>query len=150
MSRRTAVVACSFVLEHVPDLVRYGSKPHRESQRLPEIESALRSFDDALAYPPNQVFIGNAEPRDLWNVERPWWKHATPDANPAGPSGELMREEAFYDLLCEVDRFDLVRPGHEVRPGEIPLHLAGAPWGAFSSAHAEDESLSARVMLFYV
>ncbi|MFL5736596.1 MAG: DUF5940 domain-containing protein [Actinomycetota bacterium] len=147
MTRRTAVVASSFVLEHVPDLVRYGSKPHRESHRVPEIERALRSFDDAVAYPPNQVFIGNAEPGDLWSIERPWWSHATPRANPAGRSGELMREETFYELLCEVDQFDLVHPGKEARPGEIPLHLGGAPWGAFSSAHAEDDSLSARVLL---
>ncbi|MFL5766397.1 MAG: DUF5940 domain-containing protein [Actinomycetota bacterium] len=147
MSRRTAVAGASFVLEHVPDLVRYGSKPHRESQRLPDIERALRSFDDAVAYPPNQVFIGNADPRDLWDVERPWWKHATAEASESGATGELMREAAFYDLLCDVDQFDLVRPGQEVRPGEIPLHLDGAPWGAFNAAHAEDETLSARVLL---
>ena len=147
MSRRTAVVAASFVLEHVPDLVRYGSKPHRESHRLPDISRALRSFDDAVAYPPNQVFIGNADPRDLWNVERPWWKHAMSDGSASGATGEVMREAAFYDLLCDVDQFDLVRPGQEARPGEVPLHLDGARWGAFASAHAEDDALAARVLL---
>src|SRR3954454_1072833 len=147
MSRRTAVLAASFVLEHVPDLVRYGSKPHRESQRLPDISRALRSFQDAVAYPPNQVFIGNTDPVDLWSVERPWWKQPMSDASAAGASGEVMGEAAFFDILCGVDQFDLVRPGREARPGEIPLQLDGAPWGAFASAHAEDDALSARVLL---
>jgi betaine reductase len=147
VSRRTAVVAASFVLEHVPDLVRYGSKPHRESHRLPDVSRALRTFDNAVAYPPNQVFIGNADPRDLWNVERPWWKHAMTGASASGATGEILPESVFYDLLCSVDQFDLVRPGQEARPGEIPLHLDGAPWGAFASAHAEDDSLAARVLL---
>ena len=33
MSPRAAVAATSLVLDHVPDLVRYGSKPRRETAR---------------------------------------------------------------------------------------------------------------------
>ena len=40
--RRTAVRAASIVLEHVPDLVRYGSKPRREAERLHVGGSLLR------------------------------------------------------------------------------------------------------------
>jgi hypothetical protein len=46
-----------------PDLVRW-SKPRRESTRWPEIAPSLRSFDDAVAYPLNQVVIGNLRPED--------------------------------------------------------------------------------------
>ena len=48
MTRRAAVVASSFVLEHVPDLVRYGSKPAREPQQLEALRRSLRSFEDAV------------------------------------------------------------------------------------------------------
>ena len=56
------MTAASFVLEHVPDLVRYGSKPSREPAQLEALDAALRSYDEAVAYAPNQVFIGNLEP----------------------------------------------------------------------------------------
>ena len=49
MSPRAAVVATSLVLDHVPDLVRYGSKPRRVTARWPEITTSLRTFDDAVA-----------------------------------------------------------------------------------------------------
>ncbi|HEY5905152.1 MAG TPA: glycine reductase, partial [Actinomycetota bacterium] len=62
MTRRAAVTSASFVLEHVPDLVRYGSKPAREPQQIGAITARLRPFEDAVAYPPNQVFIGNLAP----------------------------------------------------------------------------------------
>ena len=55
MSPRAAVAATSLVLDHVPDLVRYGSKPRRETARWPQITTSLRGFDDAVAYPPNQA-----------------------------------------------------------------------------------------------
>ena len=34
---RAGILGASLVLEHVPDLVRYGSKPSREQERIPEI-----------------------------------------------------------------------------------------------------------------
>ena len=72
MTRRAAVTASSFVLEHVPDLVRYGSKPRRETQQLEAIAASLRTYDSAVAYAPNQVFIGALEPEDLWERPRDW------------------------------------------------------------------------------
>ncbi len=60
--RRAGILGAALVLEHVPDLVRYGSKPSRELDRLPELERSLRTYEQALAYPPHQVFIGNARP----------------------------------------------------------------------------------------
>ncbi|HYU81473.1 MAG TPA: hypothetical protein VFA31_01915, partial [Candidatus Polarisedimenticolia bacterium] len=85
----------SCVLAHTPGLLRYGSKPTRELAKedatlLPRMRQHLRTFEEAAAYPPNQVFIGNADPRELWNVELPWWKHATSDASATGVTGEVM------------------------------------------------------------
>lgn len=68
MTRRAAVLGASLVLEHVPDLVRYGSKPTREPGRLADIRGALRSYEDALAYPPHQVFVGARRPEELYGL----------------------------------------------------------------------------------
>ena len=61
------IQACSYILAHVPGFVRYGSKPSREIEDdmnsvLPAIAGHLREFAEAVAYPPNQVFIGNLTP----------------------------------------------------------------------------------------
>ncbi len=72
------IKAVSYSLVHTPDLVRYGSKPERELRKDPklneEIVSHLRTFDDACAYPPNQVFVGGMPPESLWDMAKPWWK----------------------------------------------------------------------------
>ena len=75
-----AIHGCSLVLAHAPDLVQHGSKPAREIAAtqdglLDRINGALRTYDDALAYAPNQAFVGNLRPEELWDVERPRWRH---------------------------------------------------------------------------
>ena len=147
MTRRAAVTSASFVLEHVSDLVRYGSKPRREPQRLDGLERALRSYDEAVAYAPNQVFIGALAPEDLWTRPRNWWQHPVEGAGPSGAHGELMAQPAFYDLLAEVDRFDLVKPKAEPAPGELPLFDGDEIVGAFAGDHDNDDSLTAHVLL---
>jgi betaine reductase len=147
MTGRAAVVAASLVLEHVPDLVRYGSKPSREPAQLDAIVGALRSFDEAVAYPPNQVFVGNIAPEGLWDLPRPWWQHAVEGAEVAGACGEVMDQARFLELMASVDRFDLVRLGAEPAVGELPLFDGGRVVGAFAPAHESDESLTAQVLL---
>src|SRR5215207_11603737 len=97
--RRAAVVSASFVLEHVPDLVRYGSKPAREPDQLERLTASLRSYDDAVAYPPNQVFVGNLAPADLWERPRTWWEHPVKHAAAQGRFGDVMEQAEFYSLL---------------------------------------------------
>jgi glycine/sarcosine/betaine reductase complex component C subunit beta len=149
LNRHAGVLAAAFVLEHVPDLVRYGSKPLRERARLPELEAALRSYDQALAYPPHQVFVGNRRPEELWEIERPWWKGKNGTGERRGRFGEVMPQAEYYELLIELDQFDLIRPGQEPdeAAGEIPLFDKGRLWGSFARAHDEDESLQAQVLL---
>src|SRR5437899_11123934 len=107
-------VAC--VLVHTPGLVRHGSKPARELARasaespLSEtMQAHLRSYAQAVAYAPNQAFIGNLRPEALFDIPRPWW--CAPPAEAAqctGPFGEIMAEEAFWGLLRLADDFGLV------------------------------------------
>ena len=147
MTGRAAVVAASLVLEHVPDLVRYGSKPSREQAQLDAIAGALRPFHEAVAYPPNQVVVGNLAPEDLWDLPRPWWRHPAEGAESAGAWGEVMDQPRFLELMASVDRFDLVRLGVEPTPAHLPLFDGGRVVGAFAPAHGSDESLSAQVLL---
>jgi hypothetical protein len=147
VTRRAAVRSASFVLEHVPDLVRYGSKPSREPHQLAALTDSLRTFDEAVAYPPNQVFIGNLAPSTLWDVPRDWWRHPVEMATPAGPSGDVMDQDRFYELLADVDQFDLVRMGAEPRPAELALLHDGDVVGAFAGDHEHDESLTPHVLL---
>jgi betaine reductase len=170
---RAGILGASLVLEHVPDLVRYGSKPSRERDRLAELEAALRTYEQALAYPPHQVFIGNLRPEELWDTPRPWWTASIPGpdsgainsgaghrhdsatiapqapAARAGRFGELMPQREYYDLLAELDQFELVRLGStpDEAAGELPLYDGGEIVGAFASAHPRDESLRAHVLL---
>ena len=149
MSRRARILGASLVLEHVPDLVRYGSKPDRERARFAAIRGKLRTYEEAVAYAPNQVFIGNLRPETLWTMERPWWASRANGASSRGPHGEIMGQSDFYDLLGQVDLFGLVRLGENAveKNGDIPLYLGDETVGAVSRAHDTDSSLTAHVLL---
>ncbi len=111
-------VAC--VLAHTPGLVRHGSKPSRELARgggesesplLATMQAHLRSYVQAVAYPPNQAFIGNLRPEALFDIPRPWWcaPPSTAEASHStGPFGEILAEEEFWGLLRIADDFSLV------------------------------------------
>ena len=104
--------AAANVLVHVPDLVRYGSKPWREAARnnqAPgEVFADLRSFDEAVGYPPNQVFIGNLPPEKLNEVPAPWYENSLADASPNATFGEILPQDSFYALLEAADQFGLI------------------------------------------
>ncbi|SEM23132.1 betaine reductase [Syntrophus gentianae] len=116
------ISACSYILVHVPGFVRYGSKPRREiadhpGSALSAIENHLRSFEEVVAYPPNQVFIGNLAPDALNQIEQPWYRHPLPDASRWGPYGEIFPEETFLGVMKLADDFDLV----EIEEKAVPL-----------------------------
>jgi glycine/sarcosine/betaine reductase complex component C subunit beta len=107
----TAVVrAASLVLAHTPGLARHGSKPMRTLAGNAELTASflanLRSFDDAVNYPPHQAFLGACHPREL--PPRPWVGTGWPGAGRFAPFGELMPEEEFLGLMAAVDEFDLL------------------------------------------
>ena len=103
----------SYFLGHVPSMIRHGSKPSREIEKDPSllqpILSHLETFDQAVAYPPNQVFIGNLDPDDLvQRIPPPWYKNPIPDSSRWGPFGEIMPEEEFYGMTKICDEFELL------------------------------------------
>ena len=106
------VSGVSYFLAHLPSLVRYGSKPAREIRRDPSllgpILDHLRPFDEAAAYPPNQAFIGNLDPDELWTMDSPWYQNPLTGASRWGEFGEIMPEDEFYGVLKICDEFNLI------------------------------------------
>lgn len=102
----------SSVLVHVPGMVSHGSKPMRDIEEsptvLPDIKRALRPFEQAVGYVPNQVFIGNLTPDDLHRHPQPWYGHLLAVAKREGPFGEMVPEEEFYAWLKLADVFNCV------------------------------------------
>src|SRR5262245_25945517 len=99
------------VLAHAPGLVRHGSKPTREVARTPalldRISGSLRSYDAALAYPPNRVFLGSLAPDSLAAMPRPWFDAKEPIST-RGPHGFFVSEEELYGFLKADDEFEAV------------------------------------------
>src|SRR5258706_2188467 len=109
-----AVITCvANVLAHAPGLVRYGSKPVRDLARDPALADTIarhgRSFDDALAYAPNQAYVGGLEPDDLRARARPWFGTRVPGAARIGPFGDILDEMELLALLKRCDRARLVQ-----------------------------------------
>src|SRR5262252_119715 len=100
-----------FFLAHTPGLVRYGSKPSRDIARDVTIADAiaahLRSYEAALAYPPNRAFLGHIHPDTLAAMPQPWFTSTAPGTR-WGAHGEIMPEAEFYGVLKICDAFDLV------------------------------------------
>jgi len=147
------------LLAHTPGLVRHGSKPSRELPSegpLPEeFTRALRPYAAAVAYAPNQTFIGNLAPDALAELPQPWWQHPLEGATAEGPFGVILPEALFLGWLQAADDFELVQLAadlvDEVRPALAAHPLGGdedaarlrggVPLGAIEAAVAAGRAL---------
>lgn len=109
------VKGASYFLYHTPSmLVHYGTTQMLEraknpsSEYLNKLPAHLRPFDEVVAYPPNQVFIGNMEPDALSGMARPWFKQSVPNAKTTGKLGQILPEAEMYAWMKISDSFDLV------------------------------------------
>ena len=140
MPEAAVVRAASLVLAHTPGLARHGSKPMRTLAGDAELTASflenLRSFDDAVKYPPHQAFLGACHPREL--PSRPWVGTGLSGADRFAPFGELMPEEEFLGLMAAVDEFDLLKLAPEVAE-RAAKRLAEHPM----AAHLDLERISA-------
>lgn len=110
------VKGASYYLYHAPDLlIHYGTTQTLERAKNPDSEylkklpAHLRSYEDVVAYPPNQVFIGNVEPDALGEIARPWFEHNLSDAKRQGKYGDIVPEDELFAWMKISDAFDLVR-----------------------------------------
>lgn len=109
------VKKASYILINTPDMVMHSGttadierKNNPDSEFLKQAKDHLRTFEDVVAYPPNQTYIGNIKPEQLLEIKRPWNNSKIEGASKAGKFGEIMSEDEFYGLLKVSDVFDLV------------------------------------------
>lgn len=174
---RVGIEGVFYSLAHVPNLVRYGSKPSREiranSALEQQLKNHLRSFGAATAYAPHQVYIGNIAPAKLINLPKPWYDKLIEGAASKGRFGDLVDQDRFYGQLAGADQFNLVTleekwfQEHAAKnansktvrvgalaeitalceKGALALYSGERLVGAFEPGHTEDASLTADVLL---
>ena len=116
----SVIKGTGYVLVHTPDMVLHNGTTQTterivnpESEYLKELPEHIRSYEDAVAYAPNQVYIGNLKPQDLSAIEQPFCAHPVENAQRFGAFGEIMPQEEFLLLVQACDVFDLVHLDRE-------------------------------------
>ena len=110
------IKGASYTLAITPDMVLHNGTTQTtemiinpESEYLKELPNHLRSFDDAVSYIPNQVYIGNAKPADLSATPFPFYDKKWDNASRHGKYGQIMPQDEFYGMMQICDVFDLVK-----------------------------------------
>ena len=109
------IKGASYALIQAPDMVIHqGSTQTSErhinpdSEHLKAVPGKLRSFEDAVAYPPNQVYIGNMRPKALRDIAEPWYENPVKGAAREGKHGEIMPQDEMLGMMKAADSFELV------------------------------------------
>ncbi|AHM56991.1 glycine/sarcosine/betaine reductase complex component C subunit beta [Peptoclostridium acidaminophilum DSM 3953] len=106
-----------YVLVHTPDMIMHNGTTQTtekivnpESEYLKKLPEHLRSFEDVVAYAPNQTYIGSMTPEALGEIAMPWWTEdkKVAGADRYGKLGEIMPQDEFLALMSASDVFDLV------------------------------------------
>ena len=115
MNGYPVIKGASYTLAITPDMVLHNGTTQTtemvvnpDSEYLKELPSHLRSFEDAVSYIPNQVYIGNAKPADLAATEFPFYDKKWENASRDGKFGQIMPQDEFYGVMKICDVFDLV------------------------------------------
>ena len=133
----------SYILAHTPDMVLWNGTTQTterivnpESEYLKELPAHIRTFDQALAYWPNQVYIGNKTPDELAQIPQPWYDKTCEVNARYGKFGQMMPQEEFLLLMQACDVFDLVKLDREFVAAHKP---------ALEQNEILDESILSRV-----
>ena len=112
----SVIKGAGYVLVHTPEMVVYNGTTQTtervvnpESEYLKELNSHLRSYEECVNYWPNQVYIGNAHPDELAEVEFPYYDKVKEGAERFGKYGEIMPENEFLLLVQTCDMFEVVK-----------------------------------------
>ncbi len=105
----------AYSLVHAPSMLKdHGSTQSLErrldpdSNYLRSLDKHLRTYEEALAYPPNQTYIGNLTPEALGETPKPWIEHPVSPAPRRGRFGEIWTEAELVGWMKVVDTFELV------------------------------------------
>lgn len=139
----SVIKGASYVLAHTPQMIYHNGTTQTtervvnpESEYLKAIDSHLRSYEDVVNYWPNQVYIGNAHPDELAQVEFPYYDKVKEGATRYGKYGEIMPEEEFLLMVDVVDVFEVVK---------LDKEFVAAHKEAFAADPIITEDLVARV-----
>lgn len=139
----SVIKGASYVLAHTPQMVVYNGTTQTtervvnpESEYLKELESHLRSYEECVNYWPNQVYIGNAHPDELAEVEFPYYDKVKEGAERFGKYGEIMPENEFLLLVQTCDMFEVVK---------LDKEFVAATKEAFVSNPIITEAIAAKV-----
>ena len=140
---KSVIKGASYILAHTPDMVLWNGTTQTterivnpESEYLKELPAHIRTFDQALAYWPNQVYIGNKTPDELAQIPQPWYDKTCEVNARYGRFGQMMPQEEFLLLMQACDVFDLVKLDREFVAAHKP---------ALKQNEILDESILSRV-----
>ena len=102
---RVGIEGVSYSLTHVPDLVRFGSKPLRELRAQPALSADLA--------------------KRLRDLPQPWYEKLIEGATAQGRFGDLVDQNKFYALLAGADQFNLVSFEEEWFQAHAAAHSIG-------------------------
>ncbi len=108
------IKAAGYILVHAPNIMmEHGTTVTMERSNNPDSDylqktvKSIRTFEQAVNYAPNQVYIGNLTPEKLQELPRPWYQNLlTKDRE--GKYGDIIPENEFYAVMKIADSFQLV------------------------------------------
>lgn len=109
-----AIKGTSYCLNFAPELgFYYGVTPYLEHKSKPDSEflaglpKLAQTYEQAISYPPNQVYIGAMTTDELEKHATPWYENLNAPQR-FGKYGEIMPEDEFLGLMDICDVFDLI------------------------------------------
>lgn len=140
----SVIKGTGYVLVHTPDMVLQNGTTQTterivnpESEYLKEVPKHLRSYEDVVAYWPNQTYIGGCHPDELRAVEFPYYDKKKEGADRYGAYGEIMPQDEFLLLVQACDMFDVVK---------LEKSFVAATKDAFAADPVIDETIVARLV----
>ena len=110
----SVIKGAGYILAFTPDMVMQNGTTQTtekivnpDSEYLKKVPEHLRSYEEVLAYMPNQTYIGNMTPDELATYEQPWYDKKAPVCDRYGKYGEIMPQDEFLMLMQICDVFDL-------------------------------------------
>ena len=113
---KSVIKGAGYFLAHTPDMVLHNGTTQTterivnpDGDYLKQLPNHLRTWEQVLAYYPNQVYIGNKTPADLAAIPQPWYDKTCDVNDRFGPFGQMMPQEEFILMMQACDVFDLVK-----------------------------------------
>ena len=113
---KSVIKGAGYFLAHTPDMVLHNGTTQTterivnpDGDYLKQLPNHLRTWEQVLAYYPNQVYIGNKTPADLAAIPQPWFDKTCEINDRFGPFGQMMPQEEFILMMQACDVFDLVK-----------------------------------------